>query len=236
MPLPADAAPAWLWLPALPDPGAAVAFDDADRHYLRRVCRARAGDRVTATDGRGRIARLALNDGGSGLGAVVESVERRGRRREATILCGAPEGERGDWLVEKLAELGIARLQPVDTARAEWERSAREGRWQRLAVAALRQSRGAFLLEILEPVPLGRAIGSLASGSTRWLADPAGPSGLTPASAGPISVAAIGPSSGFDDEEWTRLRDEGFEPISLSESRLRTETAALAWACWWAGG
>ena len=234
--MPADAAPAWLWLPALPDPGAAVAFDHSDRHYLRRVCRARAGDRVTATDGRGRVATLELSDGEAGLAAVVESIERRERRREATILCGAPEGERGDWLIEKLAELGIARLQPVDTARARWERSARADRWQRLAVAALRQSRGAFLLEILEPAPLAAALAALGRGGTRWLADPAGPRGLTPAAAGPISVAAIGPAPGFDDDEWTRLRDEGFEPISLSESRLRTETAALAWACWWAGG
>jgi 16S rRNA U1498 N3-methylase RsmE len=46
----------------------------------------------------------------------------------------------------------------------------------------------------------------------------------------------VGPAAGFEDEEWALLKVSGFEPIGLSWNRLRTETAALAWASWWASG
>ena len=49
-------------------------------------------------------------------------------------------------------------------------------------------------------------------------------------------MGAIGPAGGFTAGELERLRSVGFEPIRLSDGRLRTETAALAWAARWCGG
>jgi len=46
----------------------------------------------------------------------------------------------------------------------------------------------------------------------------------------------IGPAEGVDDRERGLLEARGFKPISLGESRLRSETAAMAWAAWWASG
>lgn len=234
--MPADAAPAWLHVPGLGAAGDSVAFTAWDLHYLTRVCRARAGDRVTATDGRGRVATIRLAAGGGGLAGTVESVEARARTKVARVLCGAPEDGRGDWLIEKLAELGVAVFQPVDCERGGWERAARRReRWERLAVAALRQSQSAFRLEIAAPAALDAAVAGLPAGGTRWLADPAGPKGAA-GGAGAEAAAAIGPAAGFSDAERARLREAGFEPIGLSGNRLRTETAAVAWAAWWAAG
>lgn len=235
--MPADAAPAWLHVPGLGAEGDAVAFTRSDLHYLARVCRARGGDRVTATDGRGRVATIRLESGSAGLAGRVESVEARARSRVARMLCGAPEDGRGDWLVEKLAELGVAVLQPVDCERGAWERAARRrDRWERLAIAALRQAQSAFRLEIAEPAALDAAVAGLPAGGTRWLADPGGPRGAPGGVAGAEATAAIGPAAGFSAAERARLREAGFEPIGLSGNRLRTETAAVAWAAWWAAG
>ena len=237
MPLPADAAPSWLRLPELGAAGERIEFSAEDLHYLLRVCRARAGERVTATDGRGGVAVVLLEPEGAALAGRVESLERRQRSRVAWLLCGAPESGRGDWLVEKLAELGVAVFQPVECARGGWDRATRRReRWLRLATAALRQSRSPFQIELREPISLAEALDALPERGSRWLADQAGSRGRSAGAAESPAVGAIGPAGGFDEEEWSSLRARSFEPIGLSESRLRSETAALAWASWWAAG
>jgi len=236
--LPADAAPSVVLIDELPEAGGRVTLSPAESRYLVRVCRARTGDRASASDGRGTRATVRLLSVGSAVEAIVESVERGERPRTAWVLVGPPEGERGDWLVEKLAELGVARFQPVDCARGAWVRPQRRlERWRRLAVAALRQSRRSYLLEVDEPRTLTEAVDALPGGGERWLADLGGrPSGEAAAPPGGLTIGIVGPSAGLTGEERDAVLGAGFTPIALSDCRLRTETAALAWACWWAGG
>lgn len=234
----AEAAPALLYLPGLPGPGTRVELAGAEAHYVARVCRARAGERLEATDGRGARATLRLVEVRGVVAAEVEAVAQEPATRPSWVLCGAPQGERADWLVEKLAELGVARFQPVDTARASWRRGAgRRGRWERLAVAALRQSRRTHLMAVADPLPLEGAVEGLPPGSRRWLADAAGgrPSAPGPACAVP-ATGLIGPAGGLTDAERDAALRSGFVPVRLTDGRLRTETAALAWAAWWAAG
>jgi len=236
--LAADAAPALLYLPGLPQAGSRFDLAPADAHYVSRVCRARAGERVEATDGCGARAALRLIEVRDGVVAEVESVTHEPALRRSWVLCGAPEGERADWLVEKLAELGVERFVPVDGVRGRWKAgSGRRARWQRLAIAALRQSRRLHLLAVEEPVPLMRALSSLAPGGSRWLADLSG----TPSSSRHVpreepAIGLVGPSGGLDDGEREAALAAGFQLVRLSAARLRTETAALAWAVWWSAG
>jgi 16S rRNA (uracil1498-N3)-methyltransferase len=230
----AEAAPSFLLVPGLGQPGDELALEAEERHYVARVCRARAGESLTATDGRGALAQLTLLEVGARVTARIDSIERRERLREATLWCGAPEGTRADWLVEKLAEFGIATLQPLDCARSTWRGGAdRLDRWRRLAAAALRQSRQSRLMRIEPPRSLRELEGTIPPGSALWLADPKGARGEVPATRG-FSIAAVGPAEGFDFTELELLKNLGFRPISLSEARLRSETAAIAWAAWWA--
>jgi 16S rRNA (uracil1498-N3)-methyltransferase len=230
-----DAAPALIYLPDLPGPGARLTLPPPDAHYLARVCRARAGERAEATDGRGARATLRLLEVRGRVVAEVESLHREEPGRRSWVLCGVPEGERADWLVEKLAELGVERLVPVDGARGEWKKlGGRHARWERLAIAALRQSRRVHRLTVAEPLPLAQALGSLPAGCERWIADPSGaraePARQVEAH---LCVGLVGCSGGFEPEELAMALGEGFKPMRLSDGRLRTETAALAWAAWW---
>src|SRR5262245_57351856 len=235
MPLPADAAPSLLYVEDLPGVGRRVTLREDESHYLARVCRARVGDRVSATDGRGALASVVLIQAGREAVVEVERSERSDPRRTAWALSGAPEGERGDWMVEKLAELGVSAFQPLDCERGSWEKmKGRAERWRRLAVAALRQSRRRYLLEIRDPAPVADALPLVPSQAGRWLADPAGPAAAgTPAPVPGLAVGLIGPSAGLSGPEREAALGAGFAPISFSDSRLRTETAAMAWACWW---
>jgi 16S rRNA (uracil1498-N3)-methyltransferase len=238
MPLPADAAPSHLFLDELPASGERRSLAGDEAHYLARVCRARPGDVAHATDGRGGLARLRVVELRPLVVVEGEALDRIEARRTAWLFCGPPEGERGDWLVEKLAELGIAVLVPVNCERGGWaDRGPRVERWRRLAIAALRQSRRRFLLEIRSPIPLAEVGPSLPEGALRFLADPDGRqvAGWAPPSAG-ASIGLVGPSEGLSRAERDLSSRLGFDPIRLSGARLRAETAAVAWAAWWSGG
>lgn len=234
--MPSEAAPARLLVDALPEAGSTHTLDPASSHYVTRVCRARAGEWVTLTDGRGGVARGRLAGAGSGLVVRVESSAVTPAPRPTLLLCGAPEGERADWLVEKLAELGAGTLVPVDTERARWQRfSRRSGRFERLAAAALRQSERDRLLAIRAPLALAQALRELPAGRVRWVGVagservPEVPDGSDPL------VGLIGPSPGLSEGELGMARESGFQPICLADGRLRTETAAVAMAARWAG-
>lgn len=230
----ADAAPSFVYLPELAGLQGTVALDGDEARYLSRVVRAREGEHVTASDGEGLLATLVVVR--SRPDVVVEVTESRRVPAPSTsrLLCGAPEGDRGDWMVEKLAELGVTELVPVDGVRARWPEPLRADRWERLAVAALRQSRSAWRMRIAPRVGLRQAIEGLGAGE-RWLADPSGaPVGEQVCGAGTSVTGAVGPSSGFSDEERKMLQECGFVLVGLAGSRLRTETAALALAAHWA--
>jgi len=233
--LPAEGVPSYLVVPDLPPPGGRMVLPDDESRYVSRVCRVRPGERVSATDGRGGLAVLRVLDRGPQTSVEVEACDRTTAARAAWILAGAPEGERGDWLVEKLAELGVSVFQPVDCERGAWEGTGRRlERWRRLAVAALRQSRRRFLLDIRSPLPLGEATESLPGGGSAWLADAEGEAAAAcpPAALG-SAIGLVGPAAGFSPGERAGVAARGFRPIALSDSRLRSETATLAWACWW---
>ena len=227
----ADAAPSLVWAPELPDVGGTLELESDESHYVSRVCRARIGERLLATDGRGAVAETVLRATGRVVTAEVVSRTHRERSRVATLACGAPDGERGDWLVEKLAELGIARWQPVDCERGAWRGGAtRLERWRRLARAALRQSRQAWEMEIAEPAPLEGFVRECDAGGTRWFADP---EGVRRHGGSARETLVVGPAEGLSPAERAFLAGQGFEAISLGPSRLRTETAAICAAALW---
>lgn len=231
----AEATPGLLYLPELPGPGSSLLLEPADARYVARVCRARVGERLEATDGRGHRADLRLVEVRKGVVAEVETVRSDPPGRRAWVLCGAPEGERADWLVEKLAELGVERFVPVDAARGRWRRAAdRRARWERLAIAGLRQSRRSRLMALEEPLPLAQALDRVPGYSERWLAEATG--SVTAAGTDPaveVAVGLVGPSGGLDPQERQAALESAFQPMRLAGARLRTETAAMAWAVWW---
>lgn len=231
MPLAADAAPSRVWAPELPDVGGTLELEADESHYVSRVCRARRGERLLATDGRGGLAEMVLRATGRVVVAEVVSRTRHERSRVATLACGAPDGERGDWLVEKLAELGIARWQPVDCERGAWrEGGTRVERWRRLARSALRQSRQAWEMEIAGPARLEAFLRECEAGDTRWFADP---DGVRRTGGSDRETLLVGPAEGLSPGEKIMLLGQGFEAISLGPNRLRTETAAICVAALW---
>jgi 16S rRNA (uracil1498-N3)-methyltransferase len=147
-----------------------------------------------------------------------------------TLAVAIPRLPRLEWLVEKLAELDVARLVLLRTRHGERDvGDARLARLRRLADEALLQCGRSWRLAIDGPLELPAALAGR-GGADAWLATPEAAAGPAPA-AGPAGVlACIGPEGGFAADELSALRAAGACEVRLGRTVLRVETAAVALA------
>ncbi len=209
------------------EPGAELRLAGAGSRRLRDVLRMRPGDALAVFDGSG-------GEWEATVAAVAsEGVTLRvGEPREAlpdppvavTLLCAFPRGQRGDWIVEKATELGVAAITPLESDRAVLQPGAgRLERWRRIAIEAAEQCGRASLPAFgAEPAP----------GAPRLLADPGAARTvaevLATATPAPAAISIyVGPEGGWSPGERDRLVAGGALPVSLGPRTLRVETAAI---------
>lgn len=196
-----------------------IALDEPTEHHLRRVVRLRDGESVGVTDGEGGwcLGRARLDEG-------VLSVEPAGpvtvevRQAEIRIASAMPKGDRLDWLVQKVTELGADRLTLLHAERSvvRWKDGKADhqrARLQRIADEACRQSRRVWRLHVDGPVSAASVLGDFLV---------AEPGGRRPV-AGDVAIA-IGPEGGWSPEELECAAGS----VSLGGNILRTETASVA--------
>ncbi|HEX4244244.1 MAG TPA: RsmE family RNA methyltransferase [Acidimicrobiales bacterium] len=201
-------------------------LSQADSHHLTAVLRLRQGEIVVAGDGAGRWGPCRMETGSRATGATlipVGPVETTAALRPAVTVAFAPvKGERPEWVVQKLTELGVDRIVPILTARSvvrwEGERAIKAvERLRRVAREAAGQSRRAWLPEVVEVSSLPAL--AAVTGTAPALASPGG---FPPDLGRP--VVAVGPEGGWDASEL----GAGFDTVGLGSTILRAETAAVA--------
>jgi 16S rRNA (uracil1498-N3)-methyltransferase len=216
--------------------GEYVTLTGPEHRHVARVLRARAGETLTLFDGAGleveaQVVRVDRDDTELRLGArrVVA-----GPAVAITLLSAVPRGPRMDFLVQKTAELGVARIVPVLTERSVARPDAEAGRrarWQKIAQEAARQCGRADVPAVDAPVSLAEAL-ALPGLPERRLALFEGEKArsLTAALAGaaPAPTALlVGPEGGFAAPELAAATAAGFEAVGLGDRILRVETAAI---------
>lgn len=197
-----------------------ISLDDDTEHHLRRVLRLRDGEPVSVTDGHGRwCLAVVVREGNTvRLEAASAIVAEPTPSRPIKIAAAIPKGDRLDWMVQKVTELGVARLVLLHADRSvvRWKPDRLDHhleRVQRIADEALRQSRRVFRLTIDAPVPAVALLGGYV------MAEPGGR-----ALAADDTAVAIGPEGGWSEAELRSGRDR----IDLGDTILRTETAVVA--------
>jgi len=216
--------------------GPHVTLTGPEHRHLARVLRARPGETLTLFDGAGgeveaEVVRVERDETELRLGARRTVA---GPAVAITLLSAVPRGARMDFLVQKTAELGVARIVPVLTERSVARPDAEAGRrarWQKIAQEAARQCGRADVPAVAAPAPLAEAL-ALPGLPARRLALFEGEKArsLRAALAGSAPVATallVGPEGGFAAPELAAATAAGFEPVGLGDRILRVETAAI---------
>ena len=221
-----------------------LAGDEA--YHFCKVMRGKIGDSLILFDGTGKYAH-----------GIAESIQKEGVRVRITemfaddvespfrltVAAALPKGDRQRFLIEKLAELGVARFIPV-----QMERSVARAndavilRLRRYVIEAAKQCGRNVLMEITDEIPMGKlndlfvaetaekfllhpvALGNVGQTTPRQILTDTPFSVGTP---GKIIILA-GPEGSFTDQEVDLALRKGFRPLDLGKRILRTETACIA--------
>lgn len=218
--------------------GDRVVFDAEEARHLGRVLRLRPGEVVQAVDGKGGefTVRLESLQGREAVGRILSRSDRLTESPLAiTLAQGIPKGDKMEWIVRTVTELGAARVVPLLTERvivrlpsSRWRE--RQRRWQRVAKEAAKQC-GRSVIPAVEPVLSLEEF--IAEGLATelalclWEGERQGLRGIldsvsgTPASA----LLVVGPEGGLAVSEVELLRGHGLRTAGLGPRILRTETA-----------
>lgn len=206
-----------------------------EAHHLATVLRARPGDAV-----------CLFNGDGAEYPAVVVEVHKKqvlldvsGRRtpnRELDfrleVAAPLPKGDRGDFLVEKLTELGVTRFVPLRTERSVVHPKGRD-RLERAVIEASKLCGRNVLMQIGPVTAWPDYCRGPDLPATRLVGHRGGEPVKIPA--GDVAVA-VGPEGGFTDDEVALAVDAGWRVVGLGPRVLRVETAAVALAALCATG
>ncbi len=203
------------------EPGTERALSAADARRTARVLRLREGEPVEVADAGGRVFAARMAQDGR---VLIERLVAEPPPAAPLAVRLALTGPRADTAVEKLVELGVERIGPLETAHKR--RDARTDRWQRIAAAAAAQAKRPRVPAI-EPVM--RLDEALRPGAVMLSHEqPDGSLDDALARAGRPVVLLVGPESGFAEAEHAAARAAGVPVATLGDIVLRTETAAIA--------
>ena len=218
--------------PLAPGP---VTVEGPEAHHLAVVCRLRPGDAVCLFNGDGREYPAEVREVGK-RAVVLEVHAVEAPRRESPVrlevAAPLPKGDRAQFLIEKLTELGVAAFTPLQTARSVVHpRETKLDKLQRYVIEASKQCGRNTLMGVGPLTEWSDFLRGRPLPGRKVLAHPGG--GPWAPGVGD-AVAAVGPEGGFTDEEVDQARSAGWIVVDLGPRILRVETAAIvlaAWAC-----
>ncbi len=209
-----------------------MVIQGAEVHHLAVVCRFRLGDAVCLFNGDGhqypaRIEKISRDE----VMLEVFAVESPARELPFRLDVAAPlpRGDRAQFLLEKLTELGVTSFTPLRTARSIIHPcKTKLGKWQRYVIEASKQCGRNVLMEVRPLLEWPAFCSRPELPPRRILAHPGGEK-KSPEPLGD-TVVAVGPEGGFTEEEVAQAREMGWRLLDLGPRILRVETAAIALA------
>ena len=193
------------------------------------MLRIEVGDTVEAFDSEGRSAIGTIDRLEPTVVLRIDTIVEPPSGNTLIVASAVPKGERADWLVEKLSEIGVGRWIPLRTARSvvhpEGEKTKR---WDRIAIEAAKQSRRAGIIAIDPLTDLFSLLDRSDATTSFVLSTRKDAAGICDALVNRTpAMLLIGPEGGWADAEEDELRTRGLTPVSLGPTILRIETAAV---------
>ena len=218
-----------------PDIQTSNELPEEEAQHCNRVLRLGIGDPIMLTDGKGYFykAEITAINHKRCLFSVTETIPQEPLCPCRLHIAIAPTKnmDRNEWLTEKVTEIGVDTITFLQCRFSE-RKAIKTERIEKIIVSAIKQSLKARLPQLNEMTEFNKFIAQEFQGQ-KFIAHcyPGEKellkNAITP---GKDTLVLIGPEGDFSEEEVAAAIDNGFIPVSLGKSRLRTETAALT-AC-----
>jgi 16S rRNA (uracil1498-N3)-methyltransferase len=204
--------------------------EDTSKHAVQ-VLRMKAGDQLNLTDGKGNLLTCTITDDNKKhcLVKVEETRHKAQSTRKVSVAISLLKNtNRFEWFLEKVTEIGVSEIIPLICERTEKEKF-RFDRMQGICISAMLQSQQCWLPVLHEPLPFNNQTFQQFSHQQKFIAHchDGTKSQLTNQPINQSTLILIGPEGDFTDEEINLALDNKFIPVSLGETRLRTETAGV---------
>jgi len=204
-------------------------LDAEEAHHAVNVLRLQAEDEIWLLDGVGTAYRGIIRENGRVVsGEVLEAVPGFAEANATVHLAvGLIKKDRFEWLLEKAVECGAKSITPLLLDRCV-KRSLNLERSQKIVRTAAKQCGRSRFPKLNEPTSLDNYLNDRSDLTVCLQSEGAKSLSTWQQEKSPNEVSVlIGPEGDFSDNEMNVIRDNNIEIVSLSNRRLRTETAAI---------
>jgi 16S rRNA (uracil1498-N3)-methyltransferase len=221
------------YIPDLNPNESEITFSKLESGHIVRVLRKKEDDLVYITDGKGGLttARIRIADRNKCTGEIVDFKlhEKAWNYHLHIAIAPTKSNDRFEWFLEKATEIGIDEITPLFCEHSE-RKVIKPERFEKIIQSASKQSLKYHFPQLNAPVKFTDFV-SLNRKGQCFVAhcDPTSDKLLlkNQISAGGIYTVLIGPEGDFSKREIAQSLEHKYIPVSLGESRLRTETAGV---------
>jgi 16S rRNA (uracil1498-N3)-methyltransferase len=208
------------------------ALDGAEAHHLSTVRRLAPGERITLFNGDGQeyaAEILGVSRKSVALNILSASAVDRELPFSLIVASALPKGDRADYLIEKLTELGVTRFVPlVATRSVVIPKESSVAKFGRAVIEASKQCGRNRLMAIDPPLGVTDFLERADSAGARLFLHPTANDLAQVARPGGGATIAIGPEGGFTPDEVAAATAAAWTVAGLGSRILRIETAAVA--------
>ncbi len=209
-------------------------FDKEESRHIVKVLRKMSGDKLFVTNGNGWLftTEIVLASDNKCVVKIVESELKRHRPfRLHLAVAPTKMNERYEWFLEKATEIGVDEITPIICDHSE-RKVIKGDRMEKIVQSAMKQSLQFHIPKFHEAISYAefvknndaviKLIAHCEESDRKSIKDMVSP--------GSDVTIMIGPEGDFSNKEIQLAFDNGFKPVILGDTRLRTETAAIV-AC-----
>jgi 16S rRNA (uracil1498-N3)-methyltransferase len=210
-----------------------IVLDEETSKHVVQVLRMKQGEKINLTDGKGSLITCEITEENK-KHCIVHVKDTRykaqGTNKVAVAISLLKNTNRFEWFLEKATEIGVAEIIPLICERTEKEKF-RQDRMQGICISAMLQSQQVWLPVLQEPVKFENLVMKQFSDCTKYIAhcfqEESKMQLYRQISKSSNQLICIGPEGDFNEQEIELALQNDFVPVSLGETRLRTETAAV---------
>lgn len=210
-------------------------LNEEESKHCSKVLRLTKGDQIHLIDGKGGLYKAEIIEAGKKNVQlqVLETKLEFGKRNHHLHIAIAPTKniDRLEWFLEKATEIGIDEITPIICDRSE-RKIIKEDRLEKVITSAVKQSLTAYHPKLNQTISFQNFIKQNLKGDKLIAHCMDGEKSFINQHITPEQsyLVLIGPEGDFSPEELNIALLNGYKPVTLGNTRLRTETAALA-AC-----